>query len=199
MTIFPEQRLYIGGTYVESRGNERFQTVNPATGDVITTCQQAVEADVDAAVASAHAGFAEWSKTPAVERSRILLRAVSILRERNYELAELEVIDTGKPIREASAVDIATGADVIEYFAGLAPTIQGAHQPLSESNFFYTRREPLGICAGIGAWNYPIQIACWKSGIALACGNSMIFKPSEVTPLSAFKLAEIYSEAGVKR
>lgn len=197
MSIFPQQRLYIGGTYVDSRGNERFRTINPATGDVIATCQQAVAADVDAAIASSRGGFETWSGMTPAERSRILLRAVAILRDRNDELAELEVTDTGKPLREALAVDIATGADVIEYYAGLLPTVQGAHQPLGESSFFYTRREPIGICAGIGAWNYPIQIACWKSGIALACGNSMIFKPSELTPLSAFKLAEIYSEAGV--
>ncbi len=132
-----------------------------------------------------------------IERSRILLKAVALLRERNDELAALEVADTGKPLQEALEVDIATGADVIEYYAGLAPALQGEQQPLSENQFFYTRREPLGICAGIGAWNYPIQIAMWKSAPALAAGNAMIFKPSEETPLSALKLAEIYSEAGV--
>ncbi|MBF4259669.1 betaine-aldehyde dehydrogenase, partial [Vibrio anguillarum] len=133
----------------------------------------------------------------ATERSRILLKAVKILRERNDELAVLEVLDTGKPIQEANCVDIATGADVIEYFANLAPSLQGEQQPLNDHQFFYTRREPLGICAGIGAWNYPIQIAMWKSAPALAAGNVMIFKPSEETPLSALKLAEIFSEAGV--
>ncbi|MDF5555153.1 aldehyde dehydrogenase family protein, partial [Vibrio parahaemolyticus] len=95
------------------------------------------------------------------------------------------------------AVDITTGADVLEYYAGLAPSLQGEQQPLSDDQFFYTRREPLGICAGIGAWNYPIQIAMWKSAPALAAGNAMIFKPSEETPLTALKLAEIYSEAGM--
>ncbi|EEX38555.1 betaine aldehyde dehydrogenase [Vibrio metschnikovii CIP 69.14] len=133
----------------------------------------------------------------ATERSRILLKAVAILRERNDELAKLEVQDTGKPIQEALTVDITTGADVIEYFAGLAPTLQGEQQPLSNSQFFYTRKEPLGICAGIGAWNYPIQIAMWKSAPALAAGNAMIFKPSEETPLSVLKLAEIFTQAGL--
>jgi len=90
-----------------------------------------------------------------------------------------------------------TGADVIEYYAGLATAIEGQQIPLRPSSFVYTRREPLGVCAGIGAWNYPIQIACWKSAPALAAGNAMIFKPSEVTPLTALKLAEIYTEAGV--
>jgi betaine-aldehyde dehydrogenase len=132
-----------------------------------------------------------------IERSRILLKAVELLRERNDELAELEVKDTGKPLQEANCVDIATGADVIEYYAGLAPTLTGTQQALSEHQFFYTRQEPLGVCAGIGAWNYPIQIAMWKSAAALAAGNAMIFKPSEETPLSVLKLAEIYHDAGV--
>jgi betaine-aldehyde dehydrogenase len=133
----------------------------------------------------------------AMQRSRILRRAVDLLRARNDELAAIETRDTGKPIAETRAVDIVTGADVIEYYAGLATAIEGEQIPLRESSFVYTRREPLGVCAGIGAWNYPIQIACWKSAPALAAGNAMIFKPSEVTPLTALKLAEIYTEAGV--
>jgi betaine-aldehyde dehydrogenase len=132
-----------------------------------------------------------------MQRSRILRRAVDLLRARNDELAAIETRDTGKPIAETRAVDIVTGADVIEYYAGLATAIEGEQIPLRESSFVYTRREPLGVCAGIGAWNYPIQIACWKSAPALAAGNAMIFKPSEVTPLTALKLAEIYTEAGV--
>lgn len=133
----------------------------------------------------------------AMERSRILRRAVDILRERNDELARLETLDTGKAYSETSTVDIVTGADVLEYYAGLATAIQGEQVPLRESSFFYTRREPLGVVAGIGAWNYPIQIALWKSAPALAAGNAMIFKPSETTPLTALKLAEIYTEAGL--
>jgi betaine-aldehyde dehydrogenase len=130
------------------------------------------------------------------QRGRVLNRAVALLRERNDELARLEVLDTGKPLQEALAVDVSSGADAVEYFAGLAASIHGDHYDLG-SSFAYTRREPLGVCAGIGAWNYPIQIACWKSGPALACGNSMIFKPAELTPLTALRLAEIYTESGV--
>ena len=133
----------------------------------------------------------------AMERSRILRRAVDILRERNDELAKLETLDTGKAYSETSTVDIVTGADVLEYYAGLIPSLEGSQIPLRETSFVYTRREPLGVVAGIGAWNYPIQIALWKSAPALAAGNAMIFKPSEVTPLTALKLAEIYSEAGL--
>lgn len=133
----------------------------------------------------------------AMERSRILRRAVDILRERNDELAYLETLDTGKPLSETRFVDIVTGADVLEYYAGLIPALEGQQIPLRETSFVYTRREPLGVVAGIGAWNYPIQIALWKSAPALAAGNAMVFKPSEVTSLTALKLAEIYTEAGL--
>jgi betaine-aldehyde dehydrogenase len=129
-------------------------------------------------------------------RGRVLNEAQRILRARNRELAELEVLDCGKPIQEAEVVDVLSGADCLEYYAGLAASLHGEHVDLG-GDFFYTRREPLGVCAGIGAWNYPIQIACWKSAPALACGNAMIFKPAELTPLSALKLAEIYTEAGL--
>jgi betaine-aldehyde dehydrogenase len=189
--------LYIHGEHKQATSGMQFQTINPATGEALAMVDQASESDVNAAVASAKAGFDVWSQMSALERSRILLNAVALLRRYNDELAELEVQDTGKPIQEASAVDITTGADVIEYFANLAPSRHGIQQPLSNSAFFYTREEPLGVCAGIGAWNYPIQIAMWKAAPALAAGNSMIFKPSEETPLTAMRLAEIFTEAGL--
>ncbi len=189
--------LYIDGQATNSSSNETFVTYNPANGESLATIAQASQQDVDRAITAAKKGFATWSAMSPIERSRILLKAVAILRERNDELAALEVADTGKPLQEAIEVDIVTGADVIEYFAGLVPALQGEQQPLSDNQFFYTRREPLGICAGIGAWNYPIQIAMWKSAPALAAGNSMIFKPSEETPLTAIKLAEIFTEAGL--
>lgn len=190
-------RLYIHGQYTDATSGKTFDSINPATGEVIATIQQASQTDIEAAVKSAAEGQKVWAAKTAVERSRILRRAVDILRERNDELAQLETLDTGKAFSETSTVDIVTGADVLEYYAGLATAIQGEQVPLRESSFFYTRREPLGVVAGIGAWNYPIQIALWKSAPALAAGNAMIFKPSEVTPLTAFKLAEIYSEAGL--
>ncbi|SAL62048.1 betaine aldehyde dehydrogenase [Caballeronia arvi] len=197
MSAFGEQRLYIGGEYVDATSGETFDTLDPATGETLARVQQASQADIDRAVRSAREGQREWAAMTAMQRSRILRRAVDLLRARNDELAAIETRDTGKPIAETRAVDIVTGADVIEYYAGLATAIEGEQIPLRESSFVYTRREPLGVCAGIGAWNYPIQIACWKSAPALAAGNAMIFKPSEVTPLTALKLAEIYSEAGV--
>ena len=197
MAKFGQQGLYIHGRPASADSAETFSTVNPATGEILAEVQQASPADIDRAVASAHEGQRVWAGITAMQRSRILRRAVEILRARNDELAELETLDTGKPLSETQFVDIVTGADVLEYYAGLAPAIEGQQIPLRTSSFVYTRREPLGVVAGIGAWNYPIQIALWKSAPALAAGNAMIFKPSEVTPLSALKLAEIYTEAGL--
>lgn len=197
MPRFEQQRLYIDGRYVEATSASTFESVNPATGEVLAELQCASQADVDKAVESATAGQKVWAALTAMQRSRILRRAVDILRERNDELAELETLDTGKPLAETRAVDIVTGADVLEYYAGLVPAIEGEQIPLRETSFVYTRREPLGVVAGIGAWNYPTQIALWKSAPALAAGNAMIFKPSEMTSLSTLKLAEIYTEAGL--
>ena len=192
----PLQQLYIGGRYVNATSGETFDTINPATGEVICQVQKASQADLDQAVISARQGFKVWSRMTGTERGRILNKAVALLRSKNQELAELEVLDTGKPIQEADCVDVASGADCIEYFAGLAPTISGSHVQFNNA-FGYTRREPLGVCAGIGAWNYPIQIACWKAAMSLSCGNSMIYKPASMTPLTSFKLAEIFTEAGL--
>ncbi|WOJ94520.1 betaine-aldehyde dehydrogenase [Congregibacter variabilis] len=192
----PEQQLYIDGDYVSASSGIVFPSFNPATGEEICKVQLASSSDLDRAVVSARRGFEQWSGISGTERSRILLRAVALLRDRNDELAKLEVMDTGKPIAEAQSVDVMSGADCIEYFAHVAPTIRG-HQMDLPGALGYTRREPLGVCAGIGAWNYPIQIACWKAAMALACGNALIYKPSELTPLSCLKLAEILTEAGV--
>lgn len=197
MPTFPIQQLYIDGARVDATGGELFTTLNPATGEVLAQVQIASKQDVDRAVASAHAGQRVWAGYTVMQRSRVLRRAVDLLRERNDELADLETLDTGKPVSETRFVDIVTGADVLEYYAGLAPSIEGMQVPLRDSAFVYTRREPLGVVAGIGAWNYPVQIALWKSAPALAAGNAMIFKPSEVTPLTTLKLAEIYTEAGL--
>ena len=197
MPRFIKQQLYIGGRFADATSDKIFQTINPANGEVLAEVQVASKNDVDLAVVSAHKGQQVWAAMTAMQRSRILRRAVEILRQKNDELAKLETLDTGKPISETRTVDIVTGADVLEYYAGLVPALEGQQIPLRESSFVYTRREPLGVVAGIGAWNYPIQIALWKSAPALAAGNAMIFKPSEVTPLTALKLAEIYTEAGL--
>ncbi|WP_168013398.1 betaine-aldehyde dehydrogenase [Halomonas salinarum] len=197
MKTLPLQQLYINGQLTDATSGETFTVTNPVDGSLLATIQQASQSDVDSAVAAAREGQIVWAAMSGMERSRIMLKAVALLRERNDELAELETRNTGKPISETAAVDIVTGADALEYFAGLAPAVEGTQIPLREDSFVYTRREPLGVIGSIGAWNYPIQIACWKAAPALATGNAIVFKPSEVTPLTTLKLAEIFTEAGL--
>jgi betaine-aldehyde dehydrogenase len=176
---------------------DSIKVINPATGEKLAVIAVDGPAEVDAAVARATRAQKAWSAKTGAERGRVLQLAARLLRERNDELAELETRNTGKPIQETRAVDILSGAECLEYFAGIAAGLAGEHLDLGPKAFGYTRREPLGVVAGIGAWNYPLQIACWKSAPALACGNAMIFKPAELTPLTAMKLGEIYREAGV--
>ena len=181
----------------QPRKPENFTTINPATGEVLAHLEVAGPAAIDAAVAKARVAQKKWAAMSGTERGRILRRASDILRARNNELAELETRDTGKPIQETSVVDVISGADCFEYYAGVAPTISGEHLDLGRQAFGYTRREALGVVAGIGAWNYPLQIACWKSAPALACGNAMIFKPADLTPLTAMRLREVLDAAGL--
>jgi len=190
------RRSYVGGRFIDGSG-DRFTTINPATGEVLAEVEIAGAETVDAAVTAATAGQKVWAAMSGAERGRVLRRTADLLRAANAELADLETRDTGKPIQETIAVDVLSGADCLEYFAGLAGSLTGEHVDLGPTAFGYTRREPLGVVAGIGAWNYPLQIACWKSAPALACGNAMIFKPAGLTPLTALRLAEIFTEAGL--
>jgi betaine-aldehyde dehydrogenase len=172
-------------------------SINPATGAVLAEIAVDGAAEVDRAVARAQDAQRHWAAMTGAARARVLRQAADILRSRNRELAELETRDTGKPIQETLAVDVASGADCLEYFAGLAASLSGEHLDLGPQAFGYTRREALGVVAGIGAWNYPLQIACWKAAPALACGNAMLFKPAELTPLTAIRLAEVLAQAGL--
>jgi betaine-aldehyde dehydrogenase len=176
---------------------QRFASINPATGETLGHVIVAGAAEINTAVSEAMRAQRVWGAMTGAERGRVLRRAADLLRSRNQELAELETRDTGKPIQETRVVDVASGADCFEYFAGLAQSLSGEHIDLGPQAFGYTRREPLGVVAGIGAWNYPLQIACWKAAPALACGNAMIFKPAELTPFTAVKLQEILAEAGL--
>jgi betaine-aldehyde dehydrogenase len=192
----PKASHWIGGAPVEDPAGAPLPVVYPATGEPIAALNEATPAVVERAVAAAREGFAVWRATPPAARARVLRRAADLIRGRNRELSELETLDTGKPISETLVADWASGADALEWFAGLAAGLGGETADLG-GDFVYTRREPLGVCFGIGAWNYPSQIACWKAAPALACGNALIFKPSELTPLGALKLGEIFAEAGL--
>ncbi|XP_077464104.1 4-trimethylaminobutyraldehyde dehydrogenase-like [Stigmatopora argus] len=168
----------------------------PATGRVLCRLTPCGAEEVNAAVESAAAAYAQWSKMAGMERARFMLEAARIIRERREKIARLEVVNNGKSITEALA-DVDMAWQCLEYYAGLAATMAGQHIQLPGGAFAYTRREALGVCAGIGAWNYPFQIAVVKSAPALACGNAMVFKPSPMTPVTAVVLAEVYREAGM--
>ncbi|WP_415403719.1 betaine-aldehyde dehydrogenase [Tateyamaria sp. SN3-11] len=191
----PTASHFIGGQYVEDTDGSPIDVIYPATGAVIGRVHSATPAIIDQALSAARAAQAAWAVMTGTERGRILRRAADIMRARNHDLSVLETYDTGKPYQETSVVDATSGADALEYFGGMAATLTGEHIQLGE-DWVYTRREPLGVCVGIGAWNYPTQIASWKGAPALACGNTMVFKPSETTPLCALKVAEILHEAG---
>ena len=192
----PTASHFINGAYVEDTSGAPIECIYPATGEVIATLHEATPDIVDQALSAAKAGQKIWAAMTGTERGRILRRAADIIRDRNRELSILETLDTGKPLQETLVADATSGADALEYFGGLAASLTGEHIQLGQ-DWVYTIREPLGVCVGIGAWNYPTQIACWKGAPALACGNSMVFKPSETTPLCALKVAEILFEAGL--
>lgn len=199
MAAYPSQQLYYSGAPQPATSGKSFQTIDPSTALPLAEVQTASPSDIDAAISSARTAFPAWSQTSPIERTRILLKAVSLLRARNDQIAIVETHDTGKPFSETSTVDVVTGADVLEYFANLVASggLNGETTQLRPDAWLYTRKEALGVCAGIGAWNYPIQIALWKSAPCLAAGNCMVYKPSEVTPLHGQILAQIYAEAGV--
>ena len=192
----PTASHFIGGRYVEDKSGSRFDVIYPASGAVIAQIHAGTDQIIEQALGAAQAAQQDWAARSGTERGRVLRRAADLIRARNRELSVLETHDTGKPLSETLYADATSGADALEYFGGLAGNVTGEHIQLGE-DWVYTRREALGICLGIGAWNYPTQIACWKAAPALACGNAMIFKPSETTPLCALKIAETLSEAGL--
>ncbi|KAF2244352.1 betaine aldehyde dehydrogenase [Trematosphaeria pertusa] len=196
---YPPRFAYYDGKLQQATSTSSFQTLDPATAQPLADIHTTAHSAIDAAVASARKAFPAWSSTPPIERARILQKAAAILRSRNDELANIETHDTGKAFSETSTVDIVTGADVLEYFANMVGGggLNGETVQLRPNAWVYTTKNALGVCAGIGAWNYPIQIALWKSAPCLATGNTMVYKPSEFTPLHSTVLAEIYTEAGV--
>ncbi|MCI4644767.1 MAG: betaine-aldehyde dehydrogenase [Hyphomonadaceae bacterium] len=192
----PEGSHFVEGAYRDDREGTPFQSCFPADGRVIARLHVATPAILDHAIHSAQNAQAIWRTTSLSERQQVLRRVAEILRDRNDELARLETFDTGKPISETLVSDPASAAECFEYYSALSPTALQGSTEQTDTGTIKVLKEPLGVCVGIGAWNYPIQIAGWKAAPALLCGNAMIFKPSETTPLSALKLAEIIAEAG---
>lgn len=195
MQTQPKASHFVNGSFLEDTGEEAIAVLYPATGEEIARVHGATDAVIEAALSAAAAAQPAWAALKPVERGRVLVRAAMIIRDRAEDLARLETLDTGKPISETRAADWPSCADALEYMGGLIGSITGETMQLG-ADWAYTLRVPLGVTVGIGAWNYPTQTAAWKAAPALACGNTMVFKPSEETPLGALKLAEILAEAG---
>ena len=194
----PVASHYVNGAYVEDTDGALIDVIYPASGEKVAQVHSATPAVIKAALQAAKEAQPAWAAITGTERGRILRRAADMIRAQNETLSQLETIDTGKPLQETLVADATSAADALEYFGGLAASLSGEHIQLG-SDFVYTIRAPLGVCVGIGAWNYPTQIAAWKGAPALACGNAMVFKPSETTPLCALKIAEILTEAGLPK
>ncbi|XP_071445776.1 4-trimethylaminobutyraldehyde dehydrogenase-like [Hetaerina americana] len=190
---------YIDGKRCEpTEPKQPIKVIEPATGLLLCSFPSSGERDVANAVASSKRAFAQWSQTSCVDRGRILMKAGSKIRDNLDFLAHLEVKDNGKPIWEAR-VDILSCADAFEYFGGVIPSIAGQYIPVEGDSFALISREPLGVVAGIGAWNFPLQTCTWKVAPALACGNTFVYKPSPLTPMTALALADILVEVGVPK
>ncbi len=192
-------RLLIDGQWVD--GTKTFDTVNPATGETLTQVVEASDADVNRAVEAARRAFdgknGPWRKMHASERGRLIWRLADLVEEHIDELAELETLDNGKPIFESRNVDMPMVIDVLRYYAGWATKIHGETVNTFDSAFTYTLREPVGVVGLIIPWNFPLLLASWKLGPALACGNTIVMKPAEQTPLSTLRFGELAVEAGI--
>jgi len=192
-------RLLIDGQWVESA--KKFDTINPATGEVLTQIAAASNEDVDRAVAAARRAFEDrkgaWRKLSASERGRLIWKLADLLEKNIDEFAELETLDNGKPIFESRYVDMPMVIDVLRYYAGWATKIHGETVNTFETAFTYTLREPVGVVGMIVPWNFPLLLASWKLGPALACGNPVVWKPASQTSLTALRFGELTVEAGV--
>ncbi len=191
----------INGEWCDSTTGKTFETFNPATGEVIAHVAEADQADVDRAVQAARAAFESgpWKKMSARDRSKLLFKLADLVEQNAQRLAQLEVLDNGKPISEVQYGDLPLVAETFRYFGGWADKITGETIPVDNKmgNFFcFTQREPVGVCGQIIPWNFPMLMAAWKWGPALACGNTVVLKPAEQTPLTALELGRLAMEAG---
>lgn len=190
-------RQWIHNDWVEAASGQTFETLNPATGEVLARVARGGPEDVDRAVASAREALAgEWGSMDAHRRARLILRLADLIEEHADELATLETHDNGKPYFESRKVDLPMVVETFRYFGGLADKIHGETIPVSGPFLNYTRREALGVVGCIVPWNFPLNLASWKVAPALACGNAVILKPAEQTPLTALRLGELAAEAG---
>ena len=195
------KKLFIGGRWVDAADGKTFETIDPATGEVLASVAEAGAEDVDRAVVAARKSFdrGTWRDLPPAEKAKVLWRVGDMIEERATEFAQLETLDNGMPINDALLFHAPLAAATFRYYAGWVTKLDGATQQISLPGKYlsYTLREPIGVVAQIIPWNFPLLMASWKVAPALACGNSVVLKPSEETPLSALLLAELLQDADV--
>jgi acyl-CoA reductase-like NAD-dependent aldehyde dehydrogenase len=193
------KQLLIDGEWTDAASGKTFETENPATGEVIARVAEADKEDVDRAVTAARGAFDKWAATKPSERTMLLFRIAELIDKHAEKLALLETLDNGKAIFESKNVDIPGAAEVFRYYAGWSTKIYGETNPSAPDFFNYTLREPVGVCGQIIPWNFPLLMASWKIAPALACGNTVVLKPAEQTPLTALFLGKLLLEAGVPK
>jgi len=191
-----QTRLYIGGLFVDGLAGGTIEVVNPADGTVLAEIAEARAEDIDRAVGAARQAFPAWAARPAADRGRLLLALADAVEEHADELARLESLDTGHPIRDSSRLDVPRTAAAYRYFGGMADKYQGSTVPVESGYLNYVLREPVGVAGSIVPWNFPLMFTSWKLGPALAAGNTTVLKASELTPLSSLRLAELIADVG---
>ena len=192
-----QSRLFIGGEFVDGVDGTTIEVLNPHDCSVLTEIAEARAADVDRAVEAASAAHPAWASLAAAQRGRLLLQLADAIEANGAELARLESTDTGHPIKDSSVLDVPRTAACFRYFGGMADKLQGDVIPVDPGFLNYVVREPLGVVGCIVPWNFPLMFCSWKMGPALAAGNTVVLKPSELTPLSSLRLAELMVEVGV--
>jgi betaine-aldehyde dehydrogenase len=190
-------QLFIAGRFVDSESGETLATLNPHDNSVIVDVSMAGKADIDKAVAAAQKAFPAWARMAAADRGRILLRLADLIEENAEELARLESLDTGHPLKDSRALDVPRTAACFRYFGGMADKFQGDVVPVEAGFLNYLLREPVGVVGQVVPWNFPLMFTSWKMAPALAAGNTIVMKPAEITPLSSLKIAELMSQAGM--
>jgi len=190
-------QLFINGEFVDALSGETLATLNPHDNSVIAQVAMAGNADVDQAVKAAQQAFPAWSRMQAADRGRILLKLADLIEANGEELARLESLDTGHPIRDCRMLDVPRTAGCFRYFGGMADKFQGETIPVDAGFLNYTLREPLGVVGQVVPWNFPLMFTSWKMAPALAAGNTIVLKPAEITPLTTLKIAELMREAGM--
>ena len=190
-------QLFIDGRFVDALGGETLATLNPHDNSTIAEVAMAGKADIDRAVAAAERAFPAWSRMAAADRGRILLRLADLIETHAEDLARLESLDTGHPLKDSRALDVPRTAACFRYFGGMADKFQGETIPVEEGFLNYTLREPVGVVGQVVPWNFPLMFTSWKMAPALAAGNTVVMKPAEITPLSSLRIAELMAEAGM--